>query len=59
MSLAPEPTESLARLIARDLVSVGRVPSVLLVLVLVSALGVVLITPPFSSVDCQARAVAD
>ncbi|MGF1713680.1 cell division protein FtsL [Photobacterium chitinilyticum] len=44
MSLAPEPTESLARLIARDLVSVGRVPSVLLVLVLVSALGVVLIT---------------
>ncbi|GAB3523217.1 cell division protein FtsL [Photobacterium alginatilyticum] len=44
MSSAPEPTESLARLIARDLVSVGRVPSVLLVLVLASALGVVLIT---------------
>lgn len=44
MSAAPEPSENLARLIARDLVTVGRVPLVLLVLVLVSALGVVLIT---------------
>lgn len=44
MSQSPEPTENLARLIGQDLISVGRVPLVLLVLVLVSALGVVLIT---------------
>lgn len=44
MNSAPEPSENLARLIARDVVSVGRVPLVLLVLVLMSALGVVLIT---------------
>ncbi|MCW8330478.1 cell division protein FtsL [Photobacterium sp. SDRW27] len=44
MSSAPEPSENLAGLIARDLVSVGRAQSVLLVLVLISALGVVLVT---------------
>ncbi|ELR66376.1 Cell division protein FtsL [Photobacterium marinum] len=44
MNSVPEPTDNLARQIARDLVSVGRVPLILLVLVLISALGVVLIT---------------
>jgi len=44
MNSAPESSENLASLIARDLVSVGRAPSVLLVLVLISALGVVLVT---------------
>ncbi|WP_299019141.1 cell division protein FtsL [uncultured Photobacterium sp.] len=44
MNSAPEPTGNLARLIARDLVSIGRGPLILLVLVLISALGVVLIT---------------
>ncbi|MGF1725821.1 cell division protein FtsL [Photobacterium nomapromontoriensis] len=44
MSQLPEPTDNLARIIGRDLLSVGRVPLVLLVLVLISALGVVLIT---------------
>ncbi|MFZ6044416.1 cell division protein FtsL, partial [Vibrio natriegens] len=44
MKSAPEPTDNLARLIGRDLLSVGRIPMFLLVLVLISALGVVLIT---------------
>ncbi|KLV06356.1 MULTISPECIES: cell division protein FtsL [Photobacterium] len=44
MKSAPEPTDNLARLIGRDLLSVGRFPLFLLVLVLISALGVVLIT---------------
>ncbi|UXI01639.1 cell division protein FtsL [Photobacterium sp. TY1-4] len=44
MSAASEPSENLARLIARDLVTIGRVPLILLVLVLISALWVVLIT---------------
>ncbi|MGF1700022.1 cell division protein FtsL [Photobacterium makurazakiensis] len=44
MSQTPEPTKNLAHLIGQDLLSVGRVPLVLLVLVLTSAMGVVLIT---------------
>ena len=44
MNQRPEPTDNLAQIIGRDLLSVGRIPVVLLVLVMVSALGVVLIT---------------
>lgn len=44
MKQQPEPTDNLAQIIGRDLLSVGRIPMILLVLVLVSALGVVLIT---------------
>lgn len=44
MSIQPAAADSLIRQIGRDLLSVGRVPLVLLVLVLISALGVVYIT---------------
>jgi cell division protein FtsL len=44
MSLEPQPPSNLARLIARDIVSVGRVPAILLILILISALAVVYIT---------------
>ncbi len=44
MSLDPQPPSNLARLIARDIVSVGRVPAILLILILISALAVVYIT---------------
>lgn len=44
MSTQPAAVDSLIRQIGRDLLSVGRVPLVLLVLVLISALGVVYIT---------------
>ncbi|KLV06212.1 cell division protein FtsL [Photobacterium aquae] len=44
MKQRPEPTDNLALLIGRDLLCVGKIPSVLLVLVLISALGVVYIT---------------
>ncbi|MGF1870671.1 cell division protein FtsL [Photobacterium indicum] len=44
MSLDPQPPSNLARLIARDIVSVGRVPAILLILILMSALAVVYIT---------------
>ncbi|EAS42487.1 cell division protein FtsL [Photobacterium profundum] len=44
MSLDPQPPSNLARLIARDIVSVGRVPAILLILILISALAVVYVT---------------
>ena len=44
MNQQPEPTNNLAQIIGRDLISVGRIPLIMLVLVLISALGVVLIT---------------
>lgn len=44
MSLDPQPPSNLARLIARDIVSVGRVPAILLILILMSALAVVYVT---------------
>ncbi|AJR07427.1 cell division protein FtsL [Photobacterium gaetbulicola] len=44
MNQQPEPTDNLAQLIGRDLISVSRIPLTLLVLVLISAMGVVLIT---------------
>ncbi|CAG21528.1 cell division protein FtsL [Photobacterium profundum] len=44
MSLDPQPPSNLARLIARDIVSVGRVPVILLILILISALAVVYVT---------------
>ncbi|KHT64605.1 cell division protein FtsL [Photobacterium gaetbulicola] len=44
MNQQPEPTDNLAQLIGRDLISIGRIPLILLVLVLISAMGVVLIT---------------
>ncbi|UTM57693.1 cell division protein FtsL [Photobacterium sp. CCB-ST2H9] len=44
MSIQPTPADSLIRQIGRDLATVGRVPLVLMVLVLISALGVVYIT---------------
>ncbi|KDM92747.1 cell division protein FtsL [Photobacterium galatheae] len=44
MSIQPTPAESLIRQIGRDLATVGRVPLILMVLVLISALGVVYIT---------------
>ncbi|MDO6581972.1 cell division protein FtsL [Photobacterium sp. 2_MG-2023] len=44
MSTQPAVADSLIRQIGHDLLSVGRVPLVLLVLVLISALGVVYIT---------------
>ncbi|MBC7002466.1 cell division protein FtsL [Photobacterium sp. BZF1] len=44
MNQQPEPTNNLAQIIGRDLISVGRIPLIMLVLVLISAMGVVLIT---------------
>ena len=44
MNQQPEPTDNLAQVIGRDLISIGRIPLILLVLVLISAMGVVLIT---------------
>ncbi|MDV5170894.1 cell division protein FtsL [Photobacterium rosenbergii] len=44
MNQQPEPTDNLAQIIGRDLISVGRIPLIMLVLVLISAMGVVLIT---------------
>ena len=44
MNQQPEPTDNLAQIIGRDLISIGRIPLILLVLVLISAMGVVLIT---------------
>lgn len=44
MTQDPELSSNLARLIARDIVSVGRVPAILSVFILISALAVVYIT---------------
>ncbi|GAL06461.1 cell division protein FtsL [Photobacterium aphoticum] len=44
MKVAPEPSDNLAKIIGKDLLTIGRFPLVLLVLVLCSAVGVVLIT---------------
>ena len=44
MKTAPEPSDNLAKIIGKDLLTIGRMPLFLLVLVLCSAVGVVLIT---------------
>jgi len=44
MTQEPELSSNLARLIARDIVSVGRVPAILSICILISALAVVYIT---------------
>lgn len=44
MNQEPELSLNLARLIARDIVSVGRVPAILSIMILISALAVVYIT---------------